>query len=300
MNFQQLQYFQEVVKCGNISKASSLLHVSRQTVSSLINSLEKELGYPLLNREKSGVELSEEGRMFYSRIEDFFQDGYQIMDDMMQYRNQYRLPVDIGLWQGIEYPIYNALFEYQKKHPFVDMKITFISGKRNSLNLYNSKIDFVISVYQEQIGSRFKKERVAEYPLYIAINKRNPLTVKEEISLSDLSEHVLLSHILDYDVMQKVFLKEYSYELNHEHYFYCEDYNFILSMLDNNYGIMFCHSQSAVNKMENILVKPLKGEFTYPIYLSCKEQLLRDEKYEKVLEEVKQFIQESVKKTLTL
>ena len=46
MHFQDLFYFSEAVKCGNISKAAKELQVSRQTITATLSRLEKEIGYP--------------------------------------------------------------------------------------------------------------------------------------------------------------------------------------------------------------------------------------------------------------
>ena len=42
MHFQDLFYFSEAVKCGNISKAAKELQVSRQTITATLSRLEKD------------------------------------------------------------------------------------------------------------------------------------------------------------------------------------------------------------------------------------------------------------------
>ena len=66
MTIQQIRCFVTVASCGSINKAASLLFVSQPNLSTTIRSLEKELGYQLLNRTRNGVELTAEGAIFLS------------------------------------------------------------------------------------------------------------------------------------------------------------------------------------------------------------------------------------------
>ena len=65
MTYQQLVFLYQVMKTKNITKASENLFISRQTISSALNQLEEELGYPLLIRKKDGVGLISDGMLFH-------------------------------------------------------------------------------------------------------------------------------------------------------------------------------------------------------------------------------------------
>lgn len=67
MEIKDLQYFLTVADAGSLSAASERLFLSQQGLSSAILRLEAELGYPLLNRSRAGVTLTERGRAFYEK-----------------------------------------------------------------------------------------------------------------------------------------------------------------------------------------------------------------------------------------
>lgn len=67
MTIQQIRCFVTVASCGSINKAASLLYVSQPNLSTTIRSLETELGYRLLHRNRNGVELTPEGVVFLSQ-----------------------------------------------------------------------------------------------------------------------------------------------------------------------------------------------------------------------------------------
>lgn len=62
MTFQQLQYILEIEKTGSVSGAAKNLFVSSSSVSISLNTLEKELGYPLFNRTQKGLIPTESGK----------------------------------------------------------------------------------------------------------------------------------------------------------------------------------------------------------------------------------------------
>ena len=62
MTFQQLQYILEIGKTGSVSSAAKNLFVSSSSVSISLNTLEKELGYPLFFRTQKGLFPTESGR----------------------------------------------------------------------------------------------------------------------------------------------------------------------------------------------------------------------------------------------
>ena len=63
MRTEQLTFFLEVVKTGSINKAAENLYVTQPGLSDSIKKMESELGLTLLNRSKTGVTLTENGRI---------------------------------------------------------------------------------------------------------------------------------------------------------------------------------------------------------------------------------------------
>ena len=62
--------FYVVAKSKNMTRASEELFISQPAISQSIKKLESELGGTLFLRSNKGMELTEEGKMFYSYIKD--------------------------------------------------------------------------------------------------------------------------------------------------------------------------------------------------------------------------------------
>lgn len=65
MRTEQLIYFVETVKWRSINLASEKLHITQQTLSVAIKTLEKELDVQLLERTYQGISLTENGKIFH-------------------------------------------------------------------------------------------------------------------------------------------------------------------------------------------------------------------------------------------
>ena len=69
MELRDLQHFLAVAQEGNISAASSVLHVAQPSLSRQMKELEKELGKTLFIRGSRKITLTEEGLILRKRAE---------------------------------------------------------------------------------------------------------------------------------------------------------------------------------------------------------------------------------------
>lgn len=66
--FDAMQAFARVVETGSFTKAAQSLHLSRTTVTQLVQQLEARLRVRLLNRTTRQVNLSADGAAYYERV----------------------------------------------------------------------------------------------------------------------------------------------------------------------------------------------------------------------------------------
>jgi len=68
MEFRKVIYFLKVAETLNYRRAAAELFISPQALSKHIQDLEHILGYTLLRRSTTKVELTDEGKVFYTRF----------------------------------------------------------------------------------------------------------------------------------------------------------------------------------------------------------------------------------------
>lgn len=94
MNMEWLNSFAAAAKLKSFSKASKAINLSQPALSKHIRNLENDLGVQLFYRTSSGIELTEAGERFYTRIMPVISDLTAIRQELRQYcRNN---PIAIG------------------------------------------------------------------------------------------------------------------------------------------------------------------------------------------------------------
>ncbi|WP_423199986.1 MULTISPECIES: transcriptional activator NhaR [unclassified Cupriavidus] len=78
MNYKHLHYFYQVARLGGVNRASERLHLSPQTISGQIQSLEAALGTPLFAKSGRGLALTDSGRMVFEYAEAIFSIGAEL------------------------------------------------------------------------------------------------------------------------------------------------------------------------------------------------------------------------------
>ena len=83
MTIQQLRIALEAAKTGSITRAARTLYLSQPNASSMLRTLEQELGYEIFNRTNTGIVPTEAGMQFLDHavvILAQMQDIYAIRD----------------------------------------------------------------------------------------------------------------------------------------------------------------------------------------------------------------------------
>lgn len=137
--------FYIVAKNKHMTKASMELNISQPAISQSIKKLEEQLGGSLFLRSNKGMELTEEGKMFYQYIEkalDFINDAEV---EFTNFKDLTKGKINIGASTTLtKIFLLDAIEIFHKKYPEIDINV--INGLTNDLivDLQNGKLDLVI------------------------------------------------------------------------------------------------------------------------------------------------------------
>ena len=73
MDAKKLEILMTAVDLGSFSRASEVVGYTQSGLTHLVNSLEREIGFPLIIRSYNGIALTEEGRELMPAIRQFLQ-----------------------------------------------------------------------------------------------------------------------------------------------------------------------------------------------------------------------------------
>lgn len=104
MLLKQLKYFISIVEKGNFTEAAEENYISQSAISQQIQSLENELGYKLLNREKRTFTLTSAGKYIYHQSKN-------IVENIENMQEKAKYPK----YHGLNYLDMTAEFFFPKK-----------------------------------------------------------------------------------------------------------------------------------------------------------------------------------------
>ena len=137
--------FYVVAKNKHMTKASEELHISQPAISQSIKKLEDQLGGTLFLRSNKGMELTEEGKMFYEYVKGALELINNAENEFTSFKNLSKGEVKIGCSTTLtKLILIDVLKKFNKEYPNISINIT----NDLTINLINDlklgKLDFVI------------------------------------------------------------------------------------------------------------------------------------------------------------
>lgn len=101
INYKHLRYFHEVVREGSVAGAARRLHVTPQTVSAQVRSLERSLGRPLFERLGRRLTLTADGEVALDYAESIFALGAELHSVMSGRAQARRAVLRLGITDSV-------------------------------------------------------------------------------------------------------------------------------------------------------------------------------------------------------
>ena len=131
--------FYVVAKNKHMTRASEELHISQPAISQSIKKLEDQLGGTLFLRSNKGMELTEEGKMFYEYVKGALENEFTSFKDLS--KGEIKIGCSATLTKLV---LMDILKEFHKDYPNININITNGLTKDLLNDLKLGKLDFVI------------------------------------------------------------------------------------------------------------------------------------------------------------
>ncbi len=145
VNLELYRIFYIVAKNKNMTKASEELNISQPAISQSIKKLEDQLGGTLFIRSNKGMELTEEGKMFFQYIEGSL-DLIKIAENTFtHFKDLSQGEIKIGISTSLtKIVLLNSLKTFHEDYPNITINIVNELTKNLLIDLQKGKLDFVI------------------------------------------------------------------------------------------------------------------------------------------------------------
>ena len=125
INLELYKVFYTVAKYKSMTKAAKELMVSQPAISKSIQTLETSLGGTLFLRSNKGLELTEEGKMFYEKISSALYLIFNAENSFGQFKNLNTGKINIGISTVLTKTILlDVLALFKKEYPNIKINIT--------------------------------------------------------------------------------------------------------------------------------------------------------------------------------
>lgn len=118
------QIFQTVVEQGSFQRAAEILNLTPSAISHAISTAEKELGFPLFNRNKNGVILTSYGENLQPYILTVLNSDAKLQQAILEFNGLTQGSVKIGTFSSAcNSFIPDIVTTFTKLHPNIEIKI---------------------------------------------------------------------------------------------------------------------------------------------------------------------------------
>lgn len=184
---QRIKYFQSVVCNNSFSEAAEECHISQSAISQQIRTLERELGFSLLQRSNRKFTLTAAGEHFYQKSLILISDLNRLCAESAKIAHAGEMALRVGCirnYGGKEF--HHALGGFSEKHPDISVQIVYGNHEELYDLLRSDKVDVVMNDQRRAFSGEYENLILAELPCQIEVATRDPIVQLPSVTPSEL------------------------------------------------------------------------------------------------------------------
>jgi|Deesub1362B_J571_1020462.scaffolds.fasta_scaffold03730_3 DNA-binding transcriptional LysR family regulator len=193
MKLEYLHTFLKVVEEGSLLYAARALNMSVSTVSAHVNAVEEFFGEKLLERRKTGVELTEKGRIAALEIRSILKKLERARQEVAK-RNMLPLRIALGNIPGVVL-LPEILREYRQLRPEAEFSVFINNSSECASLLENSEVDIAVACFLESAIDRESYEciKLGADRLVLVVSEEHPLAKQRDVKIRQVLRHPLVT-----------------------------------------------------------------------------------------------------------
>jgi DNA-binding transcriptional LysR family regulator len=197
MKWDDLRFFLEVARTGNLTGAARRLTVEHSTVSRRMQSMEADAGTPLFIRGPSGFKLTEAGQKLLPRAVAMEQAFAGIERSLSNNQREVSGLIRIGSSEAYGTAILpEHLTQLTYAHPQLNVQLLALP---KIFQLPRNEVDIVISIDRPERGP-YLTVKLADYVLRLYASEEYLARASRISSLDDLQSHRFVSYVDDFAI----------------------------------------------------------------------------------------------------
>lgn len=183
----QLYYFQAVVRTGSFTEAAEENYISQSAISQQIQALERELGFPLLERRSRRFTLTPAGEYFYQKSLVLVADYERLCREAGKIAKGDQAVLKIGYLRGYTGPEFTAALEaFAAASPEVEVQIQYGNHEELYTMLRTGQADLVMNDQRRAFSAEYVNLVLTTCPAAVEVSARSPLAQLDKITPQEL------------------------------------------------------------------------------------------------------------------
>lgn len=194
MNLDLLRSFFAITEFGSLSKAAEQMHVSQSTLTRQMQTLEAEVGGPLLERGPNGVALTAAGHALLDGMRPVVAKADIALSEARKLARGQSASVRLGYIMSAAAEYLNpALAALRRTHRQTKVHLVDLSPGEQIAALRRGELDVVVlGNINAAIPREFFVRRIATFPVVVALPEAHALADRDEVPLADLRKEMFI------------------------------------------------------------------------------------------------------------
>ena len=187
----QLDYFRRLAATEHITATAKELFISQTALSSMIISLEKELGVQLFDRSRRSIRLNAAGRTYLSYVNQVFaalDNGRAAIKDLKDTREQ-----QVSIAAGSSLVWAPMLHAFRSRYPDTIMKQENLTAEMHNLALKEMTVDYVIAGIEAVTVEGICREHIKDDGVYLCVPQNHPFAERESVTLDEIKGETFIN-----------------------------------------------------------------------------------------------------------
>ncbi|WP_329602956.1 LysR substrate-binding domain-containing protein [Terrilactibacillus tamarindi] len=258
----KFEILKTVIDLGSITRAGERLNLTQSAISHAVTSLEKEYGFSLLTRSRSGIKLTPNGREVLLYIEEMLHTNEKMKQVIAEINGLEIGTVTIGTFSSVSVQwLPDIIRTFKQQFPRIEVKL--LEGGYQEIHqwILNGDVDF--GFVSLPISEKFDVITLKKDKMLCILPQSHPLSQNDVVSFSDLRNEPFIMPMtkggcgLD---VRRVYKK---HRFTPKTIFELKDDQAIISMVNNGLGVSILPEMVLSNLPSTVLAVNIEGKEDY-------------------------------------
>lgn len=191
MDLLKARIFLYAVDSGSLSKAALVFDYSPSGISHMMSALEKEVGFPLLIRTKTGILPTPDAEKLIPILRSLCRWNEEFLQTSSEIRGLSQGTLRIGAYSSIAtHWLPDILANFHRDYPNINIELQEGVWQEIDKYLQDRRVDLGFLSFQENM--KYHWIPLKNDPMLVAVPPDHPLAGKEAIQLNDLRDQPLI------------------------------------------------------------------------------------------------------------